>query len=149
MTLSSGESESIDSVVDQAGLPPQASAKLGRIATVLFTYLKQGAGPIEVMTPEIVAKAYEMSGPFVIGNLDAWPDDGSDPTTNACASLCGHRMRILAEGRGTDAATVDDFVTAWVDTRDSQVASLDRHRRMTTGAGTGAESNPVGLGCGA
>jgi hypothetical protein len=147
LALSPDEESDIDSVVSQAGLRPADQEKLTRVASTLFTYLKKGAGPVEILTPEVVAKAYEKSGPFVIRNLSGWPDDGDDVATNSCAALCGHRARLLAEARGQSEASAADFEQAWEETRDSQAEVMSRARKTLSSELGVDRTTRLGFGC--
>lgn len=147
VTLDRDEEADVDAVLAQAPLGAREREKLTRIATTLFRYLKKGAGPVEILTPEVIAKAYEMSGPYVVRNLAEWNDDGDQAETNACAALCGHRARLLAEAAGASEVSVDQFVQAWEETRDDQARRMSRLRGALARRSDGAGSVRLAFGC--
>jgi hypothetical protein len=147
MKLSNSEEDTLESLIANSGLTSGDREKLTRIATTLFTYLKNAAAPVEVMTPAIVAKAYELSAPFVIQNLGEWSDDGDEPNTNSCASLCGYRLRLLAEARGDSQANVEDFESAWIETRDRQASTMVRRRPLLAESAESDRRVALAYGC--
>ncbi len=123
---------------------PVDTEKFFKIAEILWTKFLAGAHPTDV-EEGVFKRAFEMTGPFVICNIEQFSTDGNHVDTNNCSVQCGQEAAKLAQSHGPD-AKIDkaDFEAAWCIVQKQMREALTRLRARSPG-GDGQPSG--GMGC--